>query len=34
VSARTFYTTGAADQTLNGVSDAKIVRVGTGNNGD
>jgi hypothetical protein len=34
VSARTFYTTGSADQTLNGVSDAKIVRVGAGNNGD
>jgi len=34
VSARTFYTTGASDQTLNAVSDANIVRVGAGNNGD
>ena len=34
VSARTFYTTGTSDQTLNGVSDANLVRVGSGNNGD
>jgi len=34
VSARTFYTTGTSDQTLNGVSDTNLVRVGAGNNGD
>jgi hypothetical protein len=34
VYARTFYTTGTSDQTLNAVADANIVRVGAGNNGD
>jgi hypothetical protein len=34
VSARTFYTTGTSDLTLNGVSDTNLVRVASGNNGD
>jgi len=34
VSARTYYTTGTSDETLNAITDAKIVRVGAGNHGD
>jgi hypothetical protein len=34
VYARTLYTTGSSDETLNAVADANIVKVGAGNNGD
>jgi hypothetical protein len=32
VSARTYYTTGTSDETLNAITDARIVRVGGGDN--
>jgi hypothetical protein len=32
--ARTFYTTGSSDQTLNAISPSKVVRFGAGNSGD
>jgi hypothetical protein len=34
VEARTFYTTGSSDETLNAVSPSKVVRFGAGNRGD